>query len=156
MGQDIRQFVLVLSVCVQNKVSNHPSVGLLQPLPILSLTWSHIALDFVSCLPPSRGYTVILTNSPLPGRQTNVFQLTWFLIGGPSLSLIFGRNFVKRSGPLRFFCQVFIPKPMDNVSGANSSLGSCMPTILSQWLAQMCHHLEERSWILAQDILDQS
>ncbi len=34
IGQDVRQFVLAFSVCAQNKVSNRPSVGLLQPLPI--------------------------------------------------------------------------------------------------------------------------
>ncbi len=61
IGQDIRQFVLACSVCAQNKVSNRPSVGLLQPLLIPSRPWSHIALDFISGLPPSRGYTVILT-----------------------------------------------------------------------------------------------
>ncbi len=61
IGQDVRQFVLACSVCAQNKISNRPSVGLLQPLPIPSRPWSHIALDFVSGLPPSRGYTVILT-----------------------------------------------------------------------------------------------
>ncbi len=56
----IRQQFLACSVCAQNKVSNRPSVGLFQPLPIPSCPWSHIALDFVSGLPPSRGYTVIL------------------------------------------------------------------------------------------------
>ncbi|KAI2661152.1 Transposon Tf2-6 polyprotein [Labeo rohita] len=61
IGQDVRQFVLACSVCAQNKVSNRPPVGLLQPLPIPSRPWSHIALDFVSGLPPSRGFTVILT-----------------------------------------------------------------------------------------------
>ncbi len=65
IGQDVRQIVLACSVCAQNKVSNHPvdqwRIGLLQLLPIPSRPWSHIALDLVSGLPPSRGYTVILT-----------------------------------------------------------------------------------------------
>uniref|UniRef100_A0A9J7Y7Y2 Uncharacterized protein n=1 Tax=Cyprinus carpio carpio TaxID=630221 RepID=A0A9J7Y7Y2_CYPCA len=61
MGQDVRQFVLACSVCAQNKVSNCPSIGQLQHLPIPSRPWSHIALDFVSGLPLSNGYTVILT-----------------------------------------------------------------------------------------------
>ncbi|KAI2652522.1 Transposon Tf2-9 polyprotein [Labeo rohita] len=61
ISQDVRQFVLACSICAQNKVSNCPPVGLLQPLPSPSRPWSHIALDFVSGLPPSRGFTVILT-----------------------------------------------------------------------------------------------
>ncbi len=61
MAQDVRQFVLACSVCAQNKTSNQSPVGLLQPLPIPSRPWSHLALDFVSGLPPSRGNTVILT-----------------------------------------------------------------------------------------------
>ncbi len=48
----------LLCLCPE-QVSNRPSVGLLQPLPIPSCPWSHIALDFISGLPPSRGYTVI-------------------------------------------------------------------------------------------------
>lgn len=34
---------------------------LLQPLPVPSCPWSHIALDFVTGLPPSQGNSVILT-----------------------------------------------------------------------------------------------
>ncbi len=49
------------SVCAQNKTSNKPPIGLLRPLPIPTRPWSHIALDFVTGLPTSRGDTVILT-----------------------------------------------------------------------------------------------
>lgn len=61
MGLDVRQFILACSTCAQNKNSNCLSVGLLQPLPIPSRLWSHLALDFVTGLPPSRGNTMILT-----------------------------------------------------------------------------------------------
>ncbi len=37
------------------------TVGFLRPLPIPSRPWSHIALDFVTGLPPSAGNTVVLT-----------------------------------------------------------------------------------------------
>ncbi len=134
------------SVCAQNKVSNHPSVGLLQPLPIPSLPWSHIALYFVSGLPDTwwiastrRFILYPFPSSLLLRRQPNwllttssgsmVFRLTWSLIGVPSLSLIFGRNYVDRSGPLRVCHQVFIPRPTDSVSEPiriSSGLSRCL------------------------------
>ena len=61
MDRDTREFIAACVVCARNKTSNQPSSGLLQPLPIPSRPWSHIALDFVTGLPSSRGNTVILT-----------------------------------------------------------------------------------------------
>ncbi|KAL0161469.1 hypothetical protein M9458_045194, partial [Cirrhinus mrigala] len=58
---DVKQFVLACSVCAQCKTSNLPPADLLRPLPIPTRPWSHIAHDFVTGLPPSRGNTVILT-----------------------------------------------------------------------------------------------
>ncbi len=61
MARDIREFVLACSVCARGKTSNRPPEGLLQPLSVPSRPWSHIALDFVTALPPSQGNTVVLT-----------------------------------------------------------------------------------------------
>ncbi len=61
LAADVRQFVLACPTCAQCKPVNCPPDGLLHPLPIPSRPWSHIALDFVSGLPPSKGNTVILT-----------------------------------------------------------------------------------------------
>uniref|UniRef100_A0A8C1AZL7 Gypsy retrotransposon integrase-like protein 1 n=1 Tax=Cyprinus carpio carpio TaxID=630221 RepID=A0A8C1AZL7_CYPCA len=61
MARDIRDFVLACSVCATGKTSNRPPDGLLQPLSVPSRPWSHIVLDFVTALPPSQGYTVVLT-----------------------------------------------------------------------------------------------
>ena len=61
MDPDVRAFVSACSVCAQNKTSNKPSSGLLHPLPIPHRPWSHIAVDFVTGLPPSEGNTAILT-----------------------------------------------------------------------------------------------
>lgn len=83
MAQDVRQFMLACSVCTQNKTSNRSPVGLLWPLPIPSRPWSHLALEFVTGLPPSRGNTVIL----------------------------FGKSSVDRSGPQRVCLQVFTLRP---------------------------------------------
>ncbi|KAL0186755.1 hypothetical protein M9458_018425, partial [Cirrhinus mrigala] len=61
MARDVRSFVLACSVCAIGKTSNRPPDGLLQPLLVPSRPWSHIALDFVTALPPSQGNTVVLT-----------------------------------------------------------------------------------------------
>uniref|UniRef100_A0A8C1LRZ5 Gypsy retrotransposon integrase-like protein 1 n=1 Tax=Cyprinus carpio TaxID=7962 RepID=A0A8C1LRZ5_CYPCA len=61
MARDARQFVSACPVCAAGKGSNRPPAGLLQPLPVPSRPWSHIAMDFVTGLPPSSGNTVVLT-----------------------------------------------------------------------------------------------
>lgn len=61
MARDVHSFVAACSVCACNKTSNQPPAGLLQPLPVPKRPWSHIALDFVSGLPPSDGNTTVLT-----------------------------------------------------------------------------------------------
>ena len=60
MEADTRSFVKACSVCARNKTTTRPCSGLLRPLPIPSRPWSHIALDFVTGLPPSQGNTVVL------------------------------------------------------------------------------------------------
>ena len=61
MDADTRSFVSACTTCARNKSSTRPRAGLLRPLPIPGRPWSHIALDFVTGLPPSGGNTTILT-----------------------------------------------------------------------------------------------
>ena len=61
MDKDVRSFISACATCARNKTSTRPHSGLLQPLPIPSRPWSHIALDFVTGLPTSEGNTTILT-----------------------------------------------------------------------------------------------
>ncbi len=61
MRTDVQTFVSACPVCAQNKGSNRPPPGYLQPLPIPRRPWSHLSLDFVSGLPPSKGMTVVFT-----------------------------------------------------------------------------------------------
>ena len=58
---DVRDFVTACTVCARSKSSHQSPAGLLHPLPVPGRPWSHIALDFVTGLPPSMGNTVILT-----------------------------------------------------------------------------------------------
>ncbi|KAL0192337.1 hypothetical protein M9458_010633, partial [Cirrhinus mrigala] len=48
--------------CTNTSKSSHQlPAGLIQPLPISRRPWSYIAIDFITDLPPSSGYTTILT-----------------------------------------------------------------------------------------------
>lgn len=59
--KDVEDYVAACPICTQNKHSNAPPAGLLQPLPVPRRPWSDISLDFVTGLPPSEGNTTILT-----------------------------------------------------------------------------------------------
>lgn len=61
LSKDTTQFVKLCHTCNMNKPSNQLPAGLLQPLPIPQRPWSHIAIDFVTDLPASSGFTTILT-----------------------------------------------------------------------------------------------
>uniref|UniRef100_A0A1A7ZBH1 Gypsy retrotransposon integrase-like protein 1 n=1 Tax=Nothobranchius furzeri TaxID=105023 RepID=A0A1A7ZBH1_NOTFU len=61
MFKDTKEYIAACHVCARSKASNQPPPGLLNPLPIPSRPWSHIALDFVTGLPSSRGFSVIMT-----------------------------------------------------------------------------------------------
>ncbi|KAM0028419.1 putative nucleotidyltransferase, Ribonuclease H [Helianthus debilis subsp. tardiflorus] len=60
MRGDVKEFVANCQICQQVKSSSLLPAGLLQPLPIPSLIFEHIAMDFITGLPQSQGYTVIL------------------------------------------------------------------------------------------------
>lgn len=61
LAKDIQEYIVACPTCAQNKPVNQSAAGLLHPLLTPSCPWSHIAVDFVTGLPPSSGNTVILT-----------------------------------------------------------------------------------------------
>uniref|UniRef100_A0A3B3BWV7 Gypsy retrotransposon integrase-like protein 1 n=1 Tax=Oryzias melastigma TaxID=30732 RepID=A0A3B3BWV7_ORYME len=61
MQADVAQFVTNCTACQTSKSPRQPPAGLLQPLPVPRRPWSHIAVDFITDLPPSQGNTTILT-----------------------------------------------------------------------------------------------
>uniref|UniRef100_A0A3B3HJB6 Gypsy retrotransposon integrase-like protein 1 n=1 Tax=Oryzias latipes TaxID=8090 RepID=A0A3B3HJB6_ORYLA len=61
LERDVKEYIAACSTCARSKTSNRPPSGLLHPLPVPSRPWSHIAVDFITGLPPSQGHTVILT-----------------------------------------------------------------------------------------------
>ncbi|KAL0185639.1 hypothetical protein M9458_017309, partial [Cirrhinus mrigala] len=61
LAPDVMRFVHRCPTCNMTKSSHLRPAGLLQPLPIPQRPWSHIAMDFVTELPVSNGFTTILT-----------------------------------------------------------------------------------------------
>ncbi|WVZ21224.1 hypothetical protein V8G54_008546 [Vigna mungo] len=59
MRNDIQKFVNECLVCQQAKTANMVPAGLLQPLPIPHQIWEEIAMDFITQLPMSQGFTTI-------------------------------------------------------------------------------------------------
>ncbi len=138
VARDAREFVLACPVCAVGKGSNRPPVGLLRPLSIPSRPWSHIAMDFVTGLPPSSGNTVVLTVVdrfskavhfiPLPklpsARETAVIvfdhvfrMLMWSLTGVPNSHPDFGLSSVDYWGRQQAFPPVTIRRLTVSPSG---------------------------------------
>ncbi|XP_023817648.1 uncharacterized protein LOC110013547 isoform X3 [Oryzias latipes] len=61
MTRDVREYIAACTTCARSKTSHSPPSGLLHPLPTPSRPWSHIAVDFVTGLPPSHGHSIIFT-----------------------------------------------------------------------------------------------
>lgn len=96
MAHDIRRFVAACPVCAQAKSSNSSPARLLQPLSIPSRPWSHIALNFVTGLPPSSSNTAVHF-VPLPKFPSakETAQLVFdhvFKIHGLPTNIVFDRG----------------------------------------------------------------
>ncbi|KAI2665770.1 Transposon Tf2-9 polyprotein [Labeo rohita] len=61
LRSDTAAFIRNCVICCTSKTPRQLPAGLLQPLPVPKRPWSHIAVDFVTDLPPSQGHTTILS-----------------------------------------------------------------------------------------------
>ncbi len=169
LASDVRQFVLACPTCAQCKPVNRPPDGLLHPLPIPSRPWSHIALDFVSGLPPSKGNTVILTVVdrfskavhfiPLPklpsARETaqlmvdHVFRLHGLPVDvvsdrGPQFASRFWKEFCRQIGASASLSSGFHPQTNGQCERANQDLERMLRCLTSNNPSSWCQQL---SWI---------
>ncbi|MCH79873.1 retrotransposon protein [Trifolium medium] len=60
MKKEAQIFIRQCVVCQQTKYSSQKPNGLLQPLPLPNHVWEDVFMDFVTGLPPSKGFTVIM------------------------------------------------------------------------------------------------
>ncbi len=169
MARDIREFVLACSVCARGKTSNRPPEGLLQPLSVPSRPWSHIALDFVTPLPPSLGNTVVLTVVdrfskaahfiPLPklpsAKETaatvvdHVFRIHGLPADvvsdrGPQFVSKFWREFCRLLGATVSLSSGFHPQTNGQTERANQDLERVLRCLVTQNPTSWCQQL---SWV---------
>ena len=130
MAADTKEFVAACSVCARSKASHQAPAGLLRPLPIPHRPWSHVAVDFVTGLPPSEGNTVILTVVdrfskaahfiPLPKlpsalETANLLVIHVFRLHGIPVDIVSDRGPQFSARTWKAFCQAL---------GASASLSS--------------------------------
>ena len=60
MKKDIKEHIKTCEICQRIKADTIKPAGLLQPLPISDKPWLDISMDFITSLPKSHGYDVIL------------------------------------------------------------------------------------------------
>ncbi|KAK3519157.1 hypothetical protein QTP70_020008 [Hemibagrus guttatus] len=57
---DVERFVRSCSTCAQSRVSRQLPEGLLEPLPTPQCPWSHLSVDFLTDLPNSGRFTMVM------------------------------------------------------------------------------------------------
>ncbi len=160
---------MACSVCARGKTSNRPPEGLLQPLSVPPRPWSHIALDFVTALPPSLGNTVVLTVVdrfskaahfiPLPklpsAKETaatvvdHVFRIHGLPADvvsdrGPQFVSKFWREFCRLLGATVSLSSGFHPQTNGQTERANQDLERVLRCLVTQNPTSWCQQL---SWV---------
>lgn len=75
MKKDVHTFVKECLICQQAKPDRAKLPGLLQPLPVPSMSWQVISMDFVEGLPRSGGFTWILVIVDLFSKYAHFLPL---------------------------------------------------------------------------------
>jgi hypothetical protein len=97
MKKDIYHYVQSCGVCQQAKTANTVPAGLLQPLPIPSQVWEDVAMDFITGLPLSFGFTTILVVIDRLSKYAHFFPMK-IDYSSKSVAEIFMHNIVKLHG----------------------------------------------------------
>ena len=166
MSADTKEYVSACSVCARSKASHQAPAGLLRPLPIPHRPWSHIAVDFVTGLPPSDGNDTILTIVdrfskavhfvPLPKLPSaletatlltqHVFRLhgiTQDIVSdrGPQFSSQVWKAFCRALGASASLSSGYHPQTNGQTERANQDLGTALRCVASRNPASWSLHL---------------
>ena len=166
MSADTREFVSACFDCARSKSSHRAPAGLLRPLPIPHRPWSHVAVDFVTGLPPSDGNTVILTlvdrfsksvhfipllKLPSALETANLLVLHLFRLHGIPQDIVSDRGPQFASQVWKAFCRAlgasaslssgYHPQTNGQTERANQDLGASLRCVASRLPASWSTHL---------------
>jgi len=97
MHHDIKLFVQQCLICQQAKMATTLPASLLQPLPIPDQIWEELAMDFITGLPVSYGFTVIYVVVDRLSKAAHFMPLKQDFTS-KSVAEIFFKNVVKLHG----------------------------------------------------------
>ncbi|KAK3516101.1 hypothetical protein QTP70_005391 [Hemibagrus guttatus] len=60
LGMDLEGYVQACPTCAQSRASRQVPEGLLEPLPTPQFLWSHLSVDFLTDLPDSGEFTMVM------------------------------------------------------------------------------------------------
>ena len=169
MEKEVADYVAACPVCARNKTSSRAQMGLLHPLPVPHRPWSHISLDFVTGLPPSKGNTAVLTVVDrfskmahflplvkLPSAKetaevmmTHVFRIHGFpsdIVSdrGPQFTSGFWKEFCRLLGATVSMSSGYHPQSNGQTERLNQELETCLRCLVSQNQASWSDHL---TWV---------
>lgn len=169
MEEAVSEYVAACPVCARNKTSPRAQMGLLHPLPVPQRPWSHISMDFVTGLPPSRGNTTILTVvdrfskmahfvslAKLPSAKetaevmmNHVFRIHGFpsdIVSdrGPQFVSCFWKEFCQLLGATVSLSSGYHPQSNGQTERLNQELETCLRCLVSQNQATWSDHL---TWV---------
>lgn len=157
MEKEVLEYVATCPVCAQDKTSTRAQTGLLHPLPVPQHPWSHISMDFVTGLPPTRGNTSILTVvdrfskmahfiplAKLPSAKktaevmmSHVFKVHGFpsdIVSdrGPQFVSRFWKEFCQLIGATVSMSSGYHPQSNGQTERLNQGLETCLRCLVSQ------------------------
>ncbi|PNY00986.1 hypothetical protein L195_g024273 [Trifolium pratense] len=97
MKGTMQEFVRSCDVCQRQKYLASSPRGLLQPLPIPKRIWEDISMDFITCLPKSKGYEAIIVVVDRLSKYCNFIPLK-YPYTARSLAETFCREIVRLHG----------------------------------------------------------
>ncbi|GAU10375.1 hypothetical protein TSUD_419040, partial [Trifolium subterraneum] len=141
MKNDIKEFVQSCLICQQAKHDTRAPAGLLQPLPIPEQVWEDVAMDFITGLPPSHGYTVIMV---VIDRLTKYSHFSPLKVDYSSKTVAeaFMKTIVKLHGTTLAMSSAYHPQ----TDGQSEALNKCVEMYLRCFTFQ-----NPKSWYKALD-----